>query len=331
MLLRKYLLRKYLSRLPLICIIYSLIYSTTFFSNAFEVTKYPFIKFSNPLIVSTNYRDHFRKYPEVPRSSLKIAELIFLLETSLRQLDISSPLLPDIAHKQQVVYRFLSNNRNLSEEVLALLPDPTKLIALRHLRARRHFLSMSSNRPKPEELPAWEIIPPVSPNKLLSYYKKAESLTGIEWEVLAAINLVETGMGRISGLSVAGAKGPMQFLQSTWDLPGVGKGLDINDPEDSIQAAARYLVQRGGLKDIKEGLWGYNNSDYYGSAVLEYANILKDDPRSFNGFYYWEIHFNSAAGDIWLPEGYKQKSSIPISTYLNQFPASAPPHYSSNN
>ena len=272
-----------------------------------------------------------RTYPRVPHEVRKIAELIFLLETSIRELHISSPLLPDIAHQQQVLYRELSKNRELSEKVLTLLPETTRLIAVRNLEARRQFLDMSAIRSKPDQLPAWQIINPVSPNKLLSYYKKAESLTGIDWEILAAINLVETGMGRISGLSIAGAKGPMQFLQTTWDLPGIGKGLDINNPEHSIHAAARYLVQRGALKDIKKGLWGYNNSDYYGKAVIEYANILKDDPRAFNGFYHWEIHFNSVVGDIWLPIGYKQKQSIPISTYLNQFPASAPPHYSSNN
>ena len=76
--------------------------------------------------------------------------------------------------------------------------------------------------------------------KLLYYYQKAEKLTGIEWEVLAAINLVETGMGRIAGVSVANAHGPMQFLKTTWQLPGIGMGGDINDPHDSIQAAATF-------------------------------------------------------------------------------------------
>ncbi len=32
------------------------------------------------------------------------------------------------------------------------------------------------------------------------------------WYYLAAINLIETRMGRIDGLSTAGAQGPMQFL-----------------------------------------------------------------------------------------------------------------------
>jgi len=73
--------------------------------------------------------------------------------------------------------------------------------------------------------------------------------------VLAAVNLVETGMGRIDGVSIANAQGPMQFLPSTWAEPGIGKG-NIRNPHDAIQAAARYLVRRGGLRDIRRGLWG---------------------------------------------------------------------------
>lgn len=138
------------------------------------------------------------------------------------------------------------------------------------------------------------------------------------------MNLVETGMGRIDGVSVADARGPMQFLPSTWAERGIGKG-DIRDPEDAIHAAARYLVRRGGLKDIRKGLWGYNNSNRYGRAVLHYAELLRLDPQAFNGFYHWEIHYTSAAGDLWLPVGYNQPRPLPVTTYLERFPASAPP------
>ena len=92
-----------------------------------------------------------------------------------------------------------------------------------------------------------------------------------------------------------------------------------------MHAAARYLVMRGGLKDIRKGLWGYNNSDYYVRGVLQYASLLKEDPLSFMGLYHWEIHFDSAFGDIWLPVGYEQKNQIPISTYLKEFPGCASP------
>ena len=149
--------------------------------------------------------------------------------------------------------------------------------------------------------------------------------TGIEWEVLAAVNLVETGMGRIDGISVANAQGPMQFLPTTWAEPGIGAG-NIRDPHDAIQAAARYLVRRGGLQDIRRGLWGYNNSDYYGRAVLLYASLMKEDPAAYTGLYHWEIHFNAAAGDLWLPVGYNQPQRITVERHLQANPASRSPN-----
>jgi hypothetical protein len=146
--------------------------------------------------------------------------------------------------------------------------------------------------------------------------------------VLAAVNLVETGMGRIDGVSVANAQGPMQFLPTTWAERGIGQG-DIRDPHDAIQAAARYLVRRGGLQDIRKGLWGYNNSDNYGRAVLHYASLIREDPRAYYGIYHWEIHFGTAAGDVWLPVGYDEHQRIELVAFLQKYPASAPPPGSS--
>ena len=194
----------------------------------------------------------------------------------------------------------------------------------RHLAARREFLAMHRGGRRPDVVPAWRIIPPEPADDLLRYYREASAATGIPWEVLAAINLVETGMGRIDGVSVADARGPMQFLPTTWAQPGIGKG-DIRDPEDAIHAAARYLVRRGGLRDIRRGLWGYNNSRHYVRAVLLYAELLRLDPRAFTGLYHWEIHYASSEGDLWLPVGYNQGRPLPVATYLERFPASAPP------
>ena len=139
------------------------------------------------------------------------------------------------------------------------------------------------------------------------------------------MNLVETGMGRIDGVSVANAQGPMQFLPTTWAEPGIGAG-SIRDPHDAIQAAARYLVRRGGLQDIRRGLWGYNNSDYYGRAVLLYASLMREDPAAYTGLYHWEIHFNAAAGDLWLPVGYNQPQRISVQEYLQTNPACRSPN-----
>ena len=222
-----------------------------------------------------------------------------------------------------MIYRVLSANPTLSSEVVAALPAQWRSVAERHLAARGEFLRMGRTR-RPTVLPAWRIIAPEPAENLLSYYRKAEAATGIEWEVLAAVNLVETGMGRIDGISVANAQGPMQFLPTTWAEAGIGQG-NIRDPHDAIQAAARYLVRRGGLRDIRQGLWGYNNSDYYGRAVLLYASLIREDPQAYNGLYHWEIHFNAADGDLWLPVGYNQAEPITVKDYLKTHPISRPP------
>ena len=182
-----------------------------------------------------------RSYPRVPSHPNDIAALLNTVETALRTPATAAGLLPDLGHQQQVIYRVLSANPTLSSQVLAALPDRWKRVVERHLAARREFLRMGRRR-RPTVLPAWRIIAPEPAKNLLTYYQKAESTTGIEWEVLAAVNLVETGMGRIDGISVANAQGPMQFLPTTWAEAGIGQG-NIRDPHDAIQAAARYLPE----------------------------------------------------------------------------------------
>ena len=264
-----------------------------------------------------------RSYPRVPENTTATAELLAEIETALRDPSTAAQRLPELGHQQQVIYRVLSKQPARSAAVLEALPQRWRSVAQRHLAARREFLSMARGR-GPTTLPAWRIIQPEPAEQLLRHYRKAEAATGIAWEVLAAVNLVETGMGRIDGVSVANAQGPMQFLPTTWAQAGVGAG-DIRDPHDAIQAAARYLVRRGGLRDIRKGLWGYNNSDYYGRAVLLYASLMEEDPRAFTGLYHWEIHYNSAEGDLWLPVGYAEQQSIPVQDYLQRHPESRPP------
>ena len=264
-----------------------------------------------------------RRYPRVPADNSATAELLARVETALRDPSTAPEQLPELGHQQQVIYRVLSKQPTRSAAVVAALPQRWRSVAQRHLAARREFLSMARKR-GPSTLPAWRIIQPEPAEQLLSYYRKAETATGIAWEVLAAVNLVETGMGRIDGVSVANAQGPMQFLPTTWAQAGVGEG-DIRDPHDAIQAAARYLVRRGGSQDIRKGLWGYNNSDYYGRAVMLYASLMKEDPRAYTGLYNWEIHYNSADGDLWLPVGYAQQQPIAVQEYLKRHPRSRPP------
>ncbi|MEB3335353.1 MAG: lytic transglycosylase domain-containing protein [Cyanobacteriota bacterium] len=268
-----------------------------------------------------------RHYPLLPNDVNTLATLLASLEEALRTPDTPADTLPRLGHQQQVIYRVLAHRRSLADQVRAALPKRWQAVFDHHVGARREFLAMHRGQ-RSLTLPSWRIIPPEPADHLLRYYKEAAAATGIPWEVLAAVNLVESGMGRLDGVSVAGAQGPMQFLPTTWAEPGIGKG-DIRNPRDAIHAAARYLVRRGGAAKIKQALWGYNNSDHYGNAVLHYAALMKDDPAAFQGLYHWEIHFASGAGDLWLPVGYSQPRPISVASFLREFPASAPPAGSS--
>ena len=230
-----------------------------------------------------SHSDASRTSPRLPSTPAALASVLEDREIALRDPATPSQLLPLLAHQQQVIYRLLARQPELAAQVRQALPARWQPVLDLHLAARRAFLAMHPPRGGVSVVPAWRIRSPAPEAELLALYRQAAQSTGIPWEVLAAINLVESGMGRIDGVSVAGAHGPMQFLPSTWSEPGIGQGGDIRDPRDAIPAAARYLVRRGGLRDMRRALWGYNNSDHYGRGVLAYAALLRQDPAAYRG------------------------------------------------
>ena len=61
---------------------------------------------------------------------------------------------------------------------------------------------------------------------LLPIYQAAGIQYGVRWEVLAAINEIETDYGRNLNVSSAGALGWMQFMPATWSAYGVDANKD---------------------------------------------------------------------------------------------------------
>ena len=94
------------------------------------------------------------------------------------------------------------------------------------------------------------------PPFLLPLYQAAGIEYGVRWEVLAAINEIETDYGRNLNVSSAGALGWMQFMPATWKQYGVDANKDgLEDPynpADAIFAAARYLRAAGAEKDLRK-------------------------------------------------------------------------------
>jgi murein DD-endopeptidase MepM/ murein hydrolase activator NlpD len=114
--------------------------------------------------------------------------------------------------------------------------------------------------------------------QLLTLWQSAGSAYGIPWEVLGAINKIESNFGRNMGPSSAGAVGWMQFMPSTWDRWGMdanGDGVaNPWSPEDAIYAAARYLAAADGQTDIERAIFAYNHADWYVRDVLELAQVF---------------------------------------------------------
>jgi Transglycosylase SLT domain len=125
------------------------------------------------------------------------------------------------------------------------------------------------------------------PPFLLPIYQAAGTAYDIPWQVLAAINEVETDYGRDLNVSSAGAEGWMQFLPSSWAQYGVdatGSGYeDPYNPADAIFTAARYLAAAGGAQHIRDAVYAYNHSAAYVEAVMLRAQLLGGTPPELLG------------------------------------------------
>jgi murein DD-endopeptidase MepM/ murein hydrolase activator NlpD len=131
------------------------------------------------------------------------------------------------------------------------------------------------------------LAPPTAPvqlsyPQLLGVWQQAGAEYGIPWQVLGAINKVESNFGRNMGPSSAGAIGWMQFMPGTWlewgtDANGDGVA-DPWNPYDAIFSAARYLAASGGAADLPRAVFAYNHADWYVQEVLGLADLYGADP-----------------------------------------------------
>jgi soluble lytic murein transglycosylase-like protein len=120
------------------------------------------------------------------------------------------------------------------------------------------------------------------PPFLLPIYQAAAMEYEVPWQVLAAINEIETDYGRNTNVSSAGALGWMQFMPSSWKAYGVdanGDGRkDPYNPADAIFAAARYLKAAGAKNDIRQAIFAYNHADWYVQSVMLRAKLVRALP-----------------------------------------------------
>ncbi len=172
----------------------------------------------------------------------------------------------------------LSGDPRLARKVIRLLPPRLARDVTDDVLAHRELARLTPARP----LSAFRVGPARAAAKLRAYYAEAQRRSGIAWQLLAAVNYIESDFGRLREASVAGAQGPMQFMPSTWGRYGRG---DIHEPRAAILAAARFLRAAGAPRDERGALYRYNPSWAYVDAIRRYAGRIRRDPRAFLVFY----------------------------------------------
>jgi hypothetical protein len=186
-----------------------------------------------------------------------------------------------LAAREREAVSLLARRRVTARRTLAALPRRLRAAVHSDLVAARDLRRLTG-----PPSPALRLVPAPPAGRLLADYRLAQRRFGVPWQVLAAVNLVETAFGRVVNRSSAGARGPMQFMPSTWQAYGLGG--DISSPRDAVLGAANYLRRSGAPADERRALYAYNPSRLYVQAVLAYAGVMRRDPLGFLTYYAWE-------------------------------------------
>ena len=138
-----------------------------------------------------------------------------------------------LALYEQRIFRTLGDDRRLAHAVVKLDPAAADDVA-----ARSDLASLAAHSAPLRAAPRVGPAPPA--NRLRAWYGEAQARFGIRWQLLAAVNFVESAFGKVRNASTAGAQGPMQFEPATWRAYGLGG--NVHDPRDAILGAANYLA-----------------------------------------------------------------------------------------
>ena len=182
------------------------------------------------------------------------------------------------ATEQRIELRMARDPR-LARGVLAKLPRALARDVADDVAARRDLLLLA---PHGKKGPPIRLGPALPLTQLRTFYAEGQRHSGVAWQVLAAVNYVESDFGRFREGSVDGAQGPMQFMPATWAEYGRG---DVHDPHAAILAAARFLHAAGAPALERTALLRYNPSSLYVDAVERYAARIRRNSASLLVFY----------------------------------------------
>ena len=189
---------------------------------------------------------------------------------------------------QQRIYRLLAREKKLGDATLPRLSPALRRDSGDLLAAHRELYRLTP--PLPSR--AIKVGPARPAAELLAYYREAQRRFRVPWNVLAAVNFVESKFGKLRSASAAGAQGPMQFMPATWRAYGLGG--NVHDAHDAILGAANYLRASGAPGNLRLALYHYNPSRAYVDAVLRYARQMH---RHFYELYCWQVFVKTPSGD----------------------------------
>jgi soluble lytic murein transglycosylase-like protein len=235
----------------------------------------------------------------IPRDPAELAHVLVETRAELGQaIDLwrasGGPWTPDQvtldALYDQRIELLLAARPRLARETLRRVPAGTAGIVRTNLAAKRALwrLTPATRRKRFRTGPA------LPPGTLLRYYRAADHRFGVRWNVLAAVNFVESAFNKLRNNSTSGAQGPMQFIPATWRAFGLGG--DVHDPHDAILGAANYLRANGAPRHNRRALFRYNPSSLYVDAVLRYARRIRTDHRAFYEYYARQVFVRTASG-----------------------------------
>ena len=177
--------------------------------------------------------------------------------------------------------RWLARNPNAAAAVIPQLPGGLAREMRQLTAAARDLQRLSAGTP-----PRAKTGLPPSLADLESFYGEAHDRYGVGIHYLVAIHLVETKFGRVKSDSVAGAKGPMQFIPSTradrWERRRHPRSAR-RDPRRRQPAPSQRRPAT-----LRHGASRLQPSGLYVDAVTHYARAIVDDPYAIYILYSWK-------------------------------------------